>query len=94
MLFTGSPTDKCPISLLQAKDIENPVGFDSRHAFECDDLLEWITVHNATNPITTERLDGKLSDKIHPLVVEGCDGHIEETQNKINRADMAMLEVT
>jgi hypothetical protein len=86
MLYTGDSTERCPISFLRVKDIENPVGFDGGQAYECDHLIEWLTRYRHTNPITSQRVEGRLIDILHPLIVEGNDAHVSETLVKLGRA--------
>jgi hypothetical protein len=86
MQFTGDIEDRCPISFSTIRDIENPVGFDDKHAFECGDLVEWLTQHKPTNPMTSASVHGLVADILHPLIVEGDDSHVDETRLKLDRA--------
>ena len=92
MLFAGDPSsDRCPISFARAADIEHPVGFTPRHAFECTMLVHWLTRCSATNPITSETVRGKrLSDVLRPLVVRGDRAHVRATQGMLDGAGRAM----
>jgi hypothetical protein len=56
MLFKGGVEDRCPISFVQVLDIDsdNPVGFDEKHVFECDALVEWLAQHKPSNLMTTK----------------------------------------
>ena len=93
MLFTGDIEDRCPISFVQARDIENPVGFDEKHAFECDDLVEWLTQHKPSNPMTTKTVRGKVADILRPLIVAGDGAHVEETWGKLMEAGDVLEQV-
>ena len=86
MQFTGDIEDVCPISFAPVREIANPVGFESDHAFECDDIVLWITQHKACNPVTTLPIEGKVADVLHPLIVDGDDTHVNETCIKLSQA--------
>lgn len=86
MRFAGDIEDRCPISYTETRAIKNPVGFDEKHAFECDDLVEWLTHHRACNPMTSEPVRGLVVDILRALIVEGDDAHVAETQARLARA--------
>jgi hypothetical protein len=86
MHFTGDIEDTCPISFAPVREIANPVGFESKHAFECDDVVLWITQHKPCNPITTLPVEGNVADVLHPLIVDGNDAHVSETCFKLSQA--------
>jgi hypothetical protein len=92
MQFTGDAlSDRCPISFARVVDIEHPVGFSSKHAFECTMLVHWLTRCSATNPITSETVRGKrVSDVLRPLVVLGERAHVGATQAMLDEAGSAM----
>ena len=92
MLFTGDNEDRCPISFARATDIQNPVGFNSKHAFECNMLVYWLTRRNPVNPITAGTVHGKISDILHPLIVEGDLAHVNTTQGMLDGAGYALAE--
>ena len=76
--------DRCPISLRFIRELSNPVGFDAKHAFECDDLVLWLTQVRATNPMTSQRVRGdKVADVVRPMVVDGNNAHVKETRKKL-----------
>ena len=85
MLFTGDCDDRCPISFARVADIQHPVGFNSKHAFECNMLLAWLTRCKPVNPITAARVRGKISDVLRPLVI-GKDDHVRATQEMLDQA--------
>jgi len=80
----------CPISFAQAVELQNPVGFNSKHAFDCDMLVNWLTRHHPTNPITAADVQGKISDILTPLIVNGNDMHVTLTQSKLDKAGYAL----
>ena len=89
MRFSGDIDDRCPISFVDVRDIENPVGFDdAKHAFECRDLVEWLTHHSASNPMTREPLTGTVAEMVHPLIVDGDEAHLDETRRNLRRASL------
>ena len=70
-------------------EIENPVGFDSRYAYECDNLIEWLRIM-PRNPITSEYFarDARFVDILQALVVDNNDTHMQATQIRLTRAWM------
>ncbi len=84
MLFTGELSDLCPISFAPADSLERPVGFNAAHAFECECIVEWLTRHRSTNPITGMEFGSvPVADVVHPLVVDGRCEHVAETQQML-----------
>jgi len=78
MQFTGDMGDVCPISFVPVVDIEHPVGFDSRHAFECECIVEWLTVHKSTNPMTGQSVGPvSISSVLTPLIIGDRDNTAE-----------------
>jgi hypothetical protein len=72
-MYTGDPSDVCAISFTPFSDIAHPVGFDTKHAFECEYIVNWLTIGRCTNPITGEILGPvPISSLLHPLVVGEC----------------------
>jgi hypothetical protein len=92
MLFTGDSGDRCPISFARARNIKNPVGFNSNHAFECNMLVYWLTQRSPINPITAVTVCGKISDILHPLIVKGDHAHVNTTQRMLDVAGYALGE--
>ena len=87
MLYTGDTSDRCAISFTPVCDIEQPVGFESMHAYECECIVEWITKRSSSNPITGEPIPPStpVSEVLRPLVVQG-DAHVASTQATLERA--------
>ena len=73
MLYTGSVSDRCAITFTDVKELHNPVGFNSSHAFECDNLLRWLRMGKMTNPITAEAIasESLAIEVLSPLVING-----------------------
>jgi hypothetical protein len=94
MLFTGDSGDRCPISFARARNIKNPVGFNSNHAFECNMLVYWLTQRSPINPITAVTVRGRISNILHPLIVEGDCTHVNTTQGMLDGAGYALAEPT
>jgi hypothetical protein len=90
MQFTGDIEDTCPISFAPVSEIANPVGFESTHAFECDDVVLWITQHKGCNPITALPVEGRVADVLHPLIVNGDDAHVSDTCIKLSQAGLIL----
>ena len=88
MNFSGDILeDVCIISFLPVVQLENPVGFDSRHAFECECIVQWLTRFRATNPVTGQTFPLSLvALLLHPLVVDGREEHVNATQGMLDRA--------
>ena len=87
MLYTGDRSDTCAISFAPLSDIEQPVGFDSAHAFECECIVEWLTKHRSSNPMTGECIPPRtpIASLLRPLIViEGV--HVPKTQEILDRA--------
>jgi hypothetical protein len=81
MEFLGDVDDRCVISFLPVADLQRPVGFDGRHAFECECIVDWLCNYRATHPVTGQAIPKQpLSSVLHPLVVNGNDAHVSETQ--------------
>ena len=87
MLYTGDATDRCAISFTPVCDIEQPVGFESAHAYECECIVEWITKRSSSNPITGETIPPftPVTDVLRPLIIQG-DAHVASTQATLERA--------
>jgi hypothetical protein len=85
--------DVCPISLTPPGELKNPVGFDARRAYECDDLLHWLK-QSPRHPLTMAPVQGRLVDLVHPLVVDGDAAHVPETQRKLRAAGAVWGKVT
>jgi hypothetical protein len=84
MQYTGDPSDVCPISFAQVADLERPVGFDAAHAFECESIVEWLTRHKCTNPLTGKRYSGMpVADILRPLIVGGRGEHVSSTRQML-----------
>ena len=81
MEFIGDADDRCVISFLPVAELQRPVGFDGRHAFECESIVDWLCNYRATHPVTGLTIPKQpLSSVLHPLVVNGNDAHVSETQ--------------
>jgi hypothetical protein len=88
LAFIGSldgEQDVCPISLTPPDDLANPVGFDAKRAYECDDLLHWLK-QSSRHPLTMAPVHGRFVDILHPLVVNGNAEHVPETRCKLEAA--------
>jgi hypothetical protein len=93
MIFTGDRLDKCAISFTPVDEIEQPVGFDSAHAFECECIVEWLTTHRSSNPMTGESIPPAtpVASILRPLIIrEGLDAHVVETQAALDRSGMTV----
>ena len=90
MQFLGDLDDVCTISFVPIREIANPVGFDAYRAFECDSVVEWITKHRPTNPITTLPIQGRVVDVLSPLIINGDDAHVSFTRIKLSEAGNVM----
>jgi hypothetical protein len=72
LIYTGEMEDVCPISFVPVESISRPVGFDSKHAFECECLVEWLTKYRCINPVTGEALGPvPITTILHPLIIGG-----------------------
>ena len=90
MQYTGDPDDVCPISFVPVAELEHPVGFDARHAFECECIVEWLTVHKCTNPITGQTVAAvSVASVLHPLIV-GTKSNVAETHRMLSIAGMTV----
>ena len=93
MLFTGDSDDRCPISFARVTDIQHPVGFNSKNAFECNMLVHWLTQRKPINPITAGTVRGKISDILHPLIiVKGDHTHVNTTQGMLDGAGYTLAK--
>ena len=87
MHFTGEADDLCVISFLPVTELERPVGFDGRHAFECESIVDWLQNYRASHPVTGQVIQRQpLSSALHPLIVNGNDSHVSETLDLLLRA--------
>jgi hypothetical protein len=77
--------DVCPISLTPSSELSNPVGFDSKKAYECDDLLYWLK-QSSKHPLTMAPVHGRFVDFLHPLVINGNTEHVPQTLRKLQDA--------
>jgi len=81
MEFIGDVDDRCVITFLPVAELQRPVGFDGRHAFECESIVDWLRNHRAAHPVTGQMIQKQpISSILHPLVVNGDDAHVSETQ--------------
>ena len=96
MLYTGSVSDRCAITFADVKELHNPVGFNSSHAFECDNLLRWLRMGKMTNPITAEAIasESLAIEVLSPLVIDGDRTHLETTREKLRRAGRLRVRIT
>ncbi len=92
MLFTGSSDDRCVISFLPVTELERPVGFDGRHAFECELVVNWLTRFRNTHPITGRLIKPHMpvSQVLHALVIDGRRDHLTETQQMLARSGLVI----
>lgn len=86
MRFTGTEEAVCPISQVAVTELLHPVGFDATVAYECDDLVQWLSTRKATNPLTQEEKEGKITDILRPLIVGENTRHLRATCAKLERA--------
>ena len=89
MLYTGDSSDVCAISFTPLSDIEQPVGFDSAHAFECECIVDWLTKHRSSNPMTGECIPPQtpIASLLRPLIIiEGDNARIAKTQAVLDGA--------
>ena len=87
MQFLGDADDVCPISLVPARELAHPVGFDALRAFDCDCVTEWLTRHRPTHPVTALPVGGpRVVDVLFPLVVAGDAAHVAATRVKLSDA--------
>ena len=90
LVYTGDPSDVCAITFASVGELVRPVGFDARHAFECVDIVEWLTRHRRTNPRTGKHYGSlPVHEILHPLVVNGCTEHVASTQRILKWAESA-----
>jgi len=91
MLYTGDPSDVCAITFVPVGELERPVGFNSTHAFECTSIVEWLTRHKSTDPMTCKDYTGKpMADILHPLIVNGDAEHVATTSKLLSSARRAV----
>jgi hypothetical protein len=91
MEFIGDVDDRCVISFLPVAELQRPVGFDGRHAFECESIVDWLCNYRATHPVTGQTIPKQpLSSVLHPLVVNGNDAHVSETQRVLLQSGWTM----
>ena len=89
MQYNGDLDDTCVISFLPVTELERPVGFDSRRAFECESVVHWLTQYRATHPITGQRLCREaqpVASVLHPLIINGRSDHVASTTKILERA--------
>jgi hypothetical protein len=92
MRYTGdADKDVCAITCVPVKELSRPVGFDAAHAFECEAIVEWITKHRRTNPMTGLPLppNTAVARLLHPLIIVDDASHaarVPETQLLLDRA--------
>ena len=86
MEYTGDLDDVCPISFTPVNEIQHPVGFNAKNAFECDMIVGWLTEHNARSPLTNSEVNGPVASVLHPLIIAGDDSHVQETMGMLQRA--------
>lgn len=95
MQYSGDIHDICCISLTPVCELEHPVGFDSQHAFECDDIVLWITQCQNTNPLTLEHLEPThVTNLLRPLIINNVTEHIAKTQTILNEAGWVIIPET
>ena len=88
-------TSMCVISFLPVSQLERPVGFDSRHAFECEYVVRWLTRFQGTHPVTGQMIQQgtSISSVLHPLIVNGRREHVAGTEHLLKRAGAVMTRV-
>ena len=88
MLYTGDVNDTCVISFLPVTELERPVGFDGRHAFECESVVHWLTQYRGTHPVTGLVIQPHqlISSVLHPLIVNGRIDHLAGTRHRLECA--------
>ena len=91
MLYSGDLTDVCAISFTPVCEIEQPVGFESGHAYECECIVEWLTTQRSSNPMTGECIEPgtAVATVLHPLIIRG-DEHVPCTQAALDRAGVTV----
>lgn len=94
MRFTGDEEAVCPISQVGVTELLHPVGFDSNVAYECDDLVVWLVTRRASNPLTQEVKEGKISDILRPLIVGENTRHLPVTCAKLERAGWTKVNLS
>ena len=81
MEFAGDASDMCVISFASVSQLERPVGFDNRHAFEFESIVNWLQHYRGTHPVTGQVIHRQpVSSVLRPLVVNGDASHVSETQ--------------
>ena len=87
MQYNGDLDDTCVISFLPVTELERPVGFDSRRAFECESVVHWLTQYRATHPITGQTIEAQpVASVLHPLIINGRSDHVASTTKILERA--------
>ena len=87
MRYSGDTDDVCSISCTPVKELKHPVGFDPTHAFECEDIVQWITKSRNSDPLTGKELaHTPVASVLHPLVIDGKTDHLMETRIILNQA--------
>jgi len=87
MQYNGDLDDTCVISFLPVTELERPVGFDSRRAFECESVVHWLTQYRATHPITGQTIvEQPIASVLHPLIINGRSDHVASTEEILMRA--------
>ena len=95
MRFTGDVEhDKCPITLTPVTELEHPVGFDPKCAYECDALIAWLRVKQC-NPLTSEPLDtsARFVDVLQVMIINEQIARVPMTQTKLRQAGWIRLPV-
>ena len=87
MEYIGDLEDVCVISFLPVTQLERPVGFDARRAFECESVVHWLTRYRATHPITGQIITAQpVASALHPLIINGRADHVASTNDILRRA--------
>jgi len=95
MKFSGDAAeDICPISHVTVKDLRHPVGFDTKTAYECDALVDWLKKGNSCNPLTGEVIVGRIDEIVKPLIINDDDDCSEMTYIKLNQAGVTKAAKT
>ena len=99
LLYTGDRSDTCAISFTPLSDIEQPVGFDSAHAFECECIVEWLAKHRSSNPMTGENIPPRtpIASLLRPLIVnegDDDDARVAQTQAMLDGAGCTVCNHT
>ena len=70
MEFIGDVDDRCVISFLPVAELQRPVGFDGRHAFECESIVDWLCNYRATHPVTGQTIPKQPLSSVLPIGFE------------------------